>query len=62
MKAAEILKRVRKFADAEATSADRSSHEWAKEFPKSEQSAYRAGMWYAYRQIQNLLPPQESMT
>lgn len=54
----EILEKVRRFADEEARLADKSAHEWS-ELGPNDQAAYRAGMWFAYRQIQCLLPPKE---
>lgn len=55
MTALDLIDKLRAFVREEARLSDKSSHEWGT--TSKENEAYRAGMWYAYRQVENLIPP-----
>jgi len=57
MKTARTLEELHAWLEEQARLADKSSHEWtvARFNGNTEQAAYRAGEWFAYRNVLNFL-------
>lgn len=58
----ELIDKLRTFVRQECQVSDANSHEWQPDQASGitdVNAAYRAGMWYAYRRVENLLPLKE---
>ena len=49
------VEELREWLKQQAILADKSSHEWQSGGKVNEQSAYRSGEWFAYRNVLNFL-------
>lgn len=62
MTAQDLIDKLRTFVREGCRVSDANSHEWQPDQASGitdVNAAYRAGMWFAYRQVENLLPPKQ---